>query len=419
MLVAKCLACHGPEKTKGGYQLHTFDHLLKPGDSKAAPITAGQPAQSHLFALLTTKDADDRMPQKDDPLPAASIALVERWIREGAHFDGTNRLTPLATMLPPTAHPNPPERYDRPVPVLAIAFHPGGRELAIGGYHEVTFWNPTDGTLLRRIHNLAQQTQALRYSPDGILLAVAGGAPGRSGEVKLINAARGTITHTLATTTDMALALAFRPDGAQLVSGGADNVIRFFDVATGRETRRIEPHADWVTSLAFSADGTQLASASRDKSVRLHDANTGELEQTYMGHGEPVFGVAFSPDGKQVFSSARDKEIHLWQGSDAKKIHELKGYSGEALKLLTQGDRLYSCGTDRQARLFKMEGKKTELLRTFSGHRDFVYALAVHAPTQRLATGSYDGEVRVWNTDTGELLRAFIAAPGYVALSAK
>ena len=119
------------------------------------------------------------------------------------------------------------------------------------------------------------------------------------------------------------------------------------------------------------------------------------------------------------FRSARDKEILLWPESDAKKIHELKGCPGEALKLLAQGDRLYSCGTDQQARLFKMEGKKTELLRTFSGHRDFVYALAVHAPTQRLATGSYDGEVRVWNTETGELLVAFTAAPGYVALSAK
>src|SRR5438876_1151610 len=31
ILVKKCLKCHGPEKAKGGYQLHTFEVLMKPG----------------------------------------------------------------------------------------------------------------------------------------------------------------------------------------------------------------------------------------------------------------------------------------------------------------------------------------------------------------------------------------------------
>jgi WD40 repeat protein len=56
-----------------------------------------------------------------------------------------------------------------------------------------------------------------------------------------------------------------------------------------------------------------------------------------------------------------------------------------------------------------------DLVRSFDGHTDVVQALAYHAGTRRLASGSFDGEVRVWEADTGRLLSRFIAAPGYLA----
>ena len=88
----KCVSCHGPEKARGKYRLHTYADMMKPGDSKSSPVTAGQPAQSELFRRLTARDEEDRMPQKDDPLPAAQLALLERWIIEGARFGDLIRM---------------------------------------------------------------------------------------------------------------------------------------------------------------------------------------------------------------------------------------------------------------------------------------------------------------------------------------
>jgi WD40 repeat protein len=51
-------------------------------------------------------------------------------------------------------------------------------------------------------------------------------------------------------------------------------------------------------------------------------------------------------------------------------------------------------------------------VRAFSGHTDWVYCLAVNEATKRLATGSFDGEVRVWNLDDGKAVATFKAAPG-------
>jgi WD40 repeat protein len=165
--------------------------------------------------------------------------------------------------------------------------------------------------------------------------------------------------------------------------------------------------------LAFSPDNRHIASVSRDKSARVFDSQTGELEETYTGHTQPVFGVAFRPDGQCVISGGRDKEIHVWQIKDAKKTLSIGGFDSGVIRFTASGDQLFSCSVDSQVRQHQVLEKKAELVRTFSGHRDVVYALAFHEPTKRLASGSFDGEVRLWDVATGRLLSTFIAAPGY------
>src|SRR3989454_91421 len=167
ILVKKCVTCHGPEKSKGHFRLDSFDWLMKGGESKSAPVVPSQPEQSELVRRLTATDEDDRMPQKDDPLPAKQIALIERWIKQGATFDGADSKAPLVTLIPKAPHPDPPAAYRHPAAVTALAFDPGRNELAVGGYHEITIWNPPDGNLLRRIRNVAQRTHSIDYGPDG------------------------------------------------------------------------------------------------------------------------------------------------------------------------------------------------------------------------------------------------------------
>src|SRR5687768_3168022 len=77
----KCIACHGEKRAKGSFQLHTFDALTK-GVKGERVFVAGKPEASSLYELLISKDEDSRMPQNDDPLPAAQIALIKQWIDE-------------------------------------------------------------------------------------------------------------------------------------------------------------------------------------------------------------------------------------------------------------------------------------------------------------------------------------------------
>jgi Planctomycete cytochrome C/WD domain, G-beta repeat len=411
ILVKRCQACHDATHAESGYQLTSFAMLNKPGDSETPPVTPGKTDESELFARISSDDESVRMPQEADPLSADQIELFKRWIAEGARFDGPDPAAELSSFIPKPIEPDPPTTYRRPVPIAAVAFNHDGQEVAVGGYHEVTIWNATTGALARRIKNVAERTYSLDYNADGSLLAVAGGMPGSLGEVKLFNPADGTLVKDLASMADVAYCAVFNPAGTKLAVGGADRTIRVFDVASGKQEVLIEDHADWVVALAWSPDGTKLASASRDKTSKLFSAEKGESLMTYSGHGDAVFGVGFSGDGKLVLSAGADKKIHAWNPDDGAKKGEIAGFGREVLALVTSGDKIISGSADKTVQQHRVEGFKP--FKTYGGHTDAVYAVAYHPGTNRIAAGSFSGEVHIWNAEDGAQLCEFIAAPGY------
>ncbi|HEY1170755.1 MAG TPA: c-type cytochrome domain-containing protein [Verrucomicrobiae bacterium] len=412
ILVAKCQTCHGAEKAKGKYRLHNFEWLVKPGSSGEAAITPGDPKKSTFYSLLVEKDPDSRMPQKDDPLPAAQIALVERWIKNGAKFDGADPKLDLVSLMPRKQHPAPPEIYPQPLPVTALAFSTNGQQLITSGYHEIIVWDIATLKPVKRIRNVAAEVSALSLSPDGTLLAAATGQSGKLGEVLLIPLDKPE-PKVLVTLPDVVLDVKFSPDGKLLASGGSDNAIRIFDVATGKEVRKIEQHANWVMAIAWSPDGKGLASASRDKTTRAYDATTGEMHSAYMSHEEPVFGVTFADGTNHIASVGRDRKLHLWKAEDGKVVKDsrpLGGFGGEIWRLLGSGTNLITADKSKEIRVYIAQPFKWD--RTFNGHNDWVQALALSPDGKTLASGGHDGEVILWNFEDKKILQRFIASPG-------
>ncbi len=91
LLSNRCAACHGPDaKTrKADLRLDTADGAFADLGGHAA-IVPGQPDDSELIRRITTTDADDLMPPegKGKPFNAAEIALLRKWIEQGAEYAG-------------------------------------------------------------------------------------------------------------------------------------------------------------------------------------------------------------------------------------------------------------------------------------------------------------------------------------------
>ncbi|MBC7815615.1 MAG: PSD1 domain-containing protein [Planctomycetaceae bacterium] len=82
LLEAKCIACHGREKQKGGLRLDSFVSAKEGGDSGPA-IVPGDVAKSLLVKAITFRDPDLQMPPKQK-LTDKEIDTLTQWVKAGA-----------------------------------------------------------------------------------------------------------------------------------------------------------------------------------------------------------------------------------------------------------------------------------------------------------------------------------------------
>lgn len=437
ILLKRCTGCHGERANLGTYRAQTYQNLMKAGASGLAAVVPGKPTESTLFQRIITRVEPIRMPKSDDPLTSEQIETVRKWILAGAKYDGKDVTTPLKNLLGVRAQPIAPTAYRTVMPITALAFTPGGKEIAVGGYHEITFWNAQTGALVRRLPHLPQRIQALHYSKDGKTLLLAGGTSGEYGEVALLDAQTGARTALQDTFDDIVLAAAFSPDGKTVAAGGADASVRLYEVATGKRLWNTKVHGDWVTSISFSFDGRFVASASKDMTVKVYEVANGSLFATYLGHNRqygqykgqaPVYAVAFLSNSLTACSAGGGRWLQLWDpiktqqesGSAAdqedrfvKQGHERyieHGFTKEVYGLIAQEGHVFASSADGMIKEFDVSTLKE--VRAYKGHTDWVFALDADVSSHRLVSGAYNGEVRVWDTQTGQCLLTFKAMPG-------
>jgi Tol biopolymer transport system component/mono/diheme cytochrome c family protein len=416
VLVENCIACHNPRKSESKYVMTTFAQLAKGGQQgEGTTLEPGKPEESNFVDVLLP-DAQPRMPFKQDPLPIEKIALIKRWVAEGAKYDGDSPGEDWTILLRKTQQVAIPAAYPVTVPITALAFSQDGSAIAASGYHEITFWKTSDGTLDRRLTGLAERVYDIQYSPDGKWLATASGDPGVYGIAKLWltePGGGGKPVRDLAETQDVVFAVAFSPDSKKVATAGGDRTIRVFEVETGKLVTQIEDHADWIFGIGFSPDGKRLASASRDKTAKVFDIEKKESLVTFPGHAQPVYTVSFTPDSKGIATGGEDSRIRIWNpDNDAKSIREVGGFGGTVFKLMftPDGKSLLACSADKAISVFDAKGSPQ---RRLEGHNDWIYALAISRDGKTVASGSWDGEVKLWNLADGKLIRTIVAAPGY------
>ena len=203
VFAAKCLVCHAGKVVEGDFDLSTYAAAMK-GGKRGRAIVPGKPDESVLY-LFSTHRKKPIMPPKseDNPLTPAEVALVERWIKDGAKGPAEEAVALRAVSLSVPAK--------SVVPVRAVAVSPDAAFVAAGRGHLVTLYDAKAGKDLRSLLDPTLKDAAGK--------AVAG-------------------THV-----SLVESMAVSPDSKQIATGGFREVT-IWDAKTGCATpadRRLRP----------------------------------------------------------------------------------------------------------------------------------------------------------------------------------
>jgi WD40 repeat protein len=185
--------------------------------------------------------------------------------------------------------------------VSSLEFSPGGDRVVSAGYDGTRVWDVKTGrqrAFLPMVREDSEEPLAT-FSVDG-KLAVSGWSDHKVsvfsgtnfGATKVIGGDHGSIG-----------AIRFSPDGLQLAVAGDDGLVRIWSVETSQIENTLTGHEGPVKSVAYSVDGERIATSSIDGTARIWDRRSGVQLKIFRGHSGPVRSVAFNRDGSQLVTA--------------------------------------------------------------------------------------------------------------------
>ena len=323
--------------------------------------------------------------------------------------------------------------------LYSIDFSPDGAILVSGGgSHEqfggssqdnsLKLWDVRTGLLVRNLRGHLAGVRAVRYSPDGKLIASAD----TSGVLKLWRALDGQLDRSLEADSDSSV-VAFSPDG-KLLSANVRGAIKFWDVHTGALLTTILFSNRTVVTFAVSRDGKLVAAVCRTESgkeknyaeseIQVRDIRSGNVLHSLgprfikeTDEGTDAVGVvdfqalAFDPTDQLLVSSGKRSLLswNLQSGDEHSRLFDMASQPQE-IAIHPNGTLLVSAdGGDnpttgyRTLRVWDL--KKTKVLRRISDDFSGVSCLRFSPDGAMLAAGFVDDTIRFWRTRDWKLER--------------
>ncbi len=191
-----------------------------------------------------------------------------------------------------------------PPHVTAVAFSPDGKQIVAGSQAGVSIRNVDEGTVADRIATELENIHDICFSPDGQLLAVAGGIPGESGVIEIVDWPGGELRQRIEPHGDVVYQVDFAADGSRLVSASADEVCAMNVIGKDRPAARFTQHSRAVLAVTMLPDGETAVSASRDETLASLE-HEDRRESADAPQSLARSACASTPAGEWRFASGR------------------------------------------------------------------------------------------------------------------
>lgn len=246
-------------------------------------------------------------------------------------------------------------------PVTTVAS--GNTWLAAGSQDSrLWLWNVGDGKLVGQLNAASGAVTGLAISPSNNQLA----SSGMDGSLKFWSLP--LIPGRILPTPAPVLAQAATADGKKLYTAGEDGQILAWNTASWQQPeRKFTGHTGAVHAVAVNPNGSLLVSGGKDELIRFWNPTNSQLIETYGGHVGPVKNLAFTNSGL-LLSTGDDGSVKLWQApgtpGTSKILTQPEPFTSASLS--SDGITLATGGKDKQLRLWNLDKGDNRSLATLT-----------------------------------------------------
>ncbi|MBW4437795.1 MAG: WD40 repeat domain-containing protein [Pleurocapsa minor GSE-CHR-MK-17-07R] len=221
-----------------------------------------------------------------------------------------------------------------------------------------------------------------------------------------------TVTQAQVSSGSFVTSPSWSVDGTKIAIAVGDNV-EVYDAITQQLIYVLEGHSNFISMIAWSPDNTMIATSSYDQTVMIWATGDGTLLRTLTGHNDSVTAIAWFPDSQRLVSSGLESEpsLFVWYAQTGTLISTHSGGSITDLAFSPDGRRI-AFSTSLSIGTF--DSQTFELLSRSPRVQccpNTMYSIAWNRTGDSLITGSINGLVTIWDSQTGQMRNQFVANP--------
>ncbi len=209
---------------------------------------------------------------------------------------------------------------------------------------------------------------AMAFSPDGSQLLIGG-----YHEIMVWNTVDGTLAKRIKNIGQRVHAIVFLLDQKTIAVGcgepGRNGEVRLMDFESAQLKGVVARTSDVVLDLAQRPTSNELAIASADGLIRIVNTETLAEVRTIANHADWVTAIAWSDDGTRLASASRDKSAKVFDATNGELLISYSGHAAavRGIAFLPDGKQLVSTGTDKKLHRWELEGAKKVVEVPFGG----------------------------------------------------